>query len=392
MNIFKLIGVIAVIGIGLWASTVHAENLRSRTVHLECVPDSGFFCGPGGLKGELSIQRWEMGANKNQSGFIPSDGDPHPFLQLNVLLQCQAAHTGGESMGPRQFYVLYITPSSLGIPIRIITFNPFCESFRDRAGGRLPDIGDPNLWFTDNLLVKVVLEADDDDFLHGNDSLSVDVLIGVAQQPPVAGCISPPSGLVSWWPGDGNALDIVGPNDGTLFNGATFAPGLVGPAFSFDGVDDTMDFPETAITSDLQELTVDAWVRHDSLPVQIQRYITLGGPQEVVLRHNGSGQLHFFLRIGGVLHHVQVNGVLQVGVFHHVAGTFDGSIMRLYLDGVEVGSLAVSGTIAPPTFGFLSSSGESLDGLLDEVQFFDRALTAPEIAAIFAAGAAGKCK
>ncbi len=124
------------------------------------------------------------------------------------------------------------------------------------------------MWFTDDLLVRVVLEADDDDGLTGLDSLSVDVLIGVAQ-PPVAGCISPPPGLVSWWPGDGNALDIVGPNDGTLFNGATFAPGKVGPAFSFDGVDDTMDFPETAITSDLQELTVDAWVKHDSLPAQI---------------------------------------------------------------------------------------------------------------------------
>ena len=207
-----------------------------------------------------------------------------------------------------------------------------------------------------------------------------------------AACISPPSGLVSWWPGDGNALDIIGPNDGTPLNGATFAPGLVDQAFSFDGVDDFVAAPQTAITSDLQELTVDAWVKHGSLPVQIQRYITIGGPQEVVLRHNGSGQLHFFLRIGGVLHHVQVNGVLQVGVFHHVAGTFDGSIMRLYLDGVELASLAVSGTIAPPTFVNLSSPVETMDGLLDEIEIYDRALTAAEIAAIFAAGEAGKCK
>ena len=41
-------------------------------------------------------------------------------------------------------------------------------------------------------------------------------------------CIQPPAGLVSWWAGDGNANDIVGGNDGTLVNGATFAPGMVG--------------------------------------------------------------------------------------------------------------------------------------------------------------------
>ncbi len=384
MKIFKLIGAVTVIGIALWASTVHAQNVRSRTVDLECIPGNGVaFCGAAGTSGQLSIHRFELGSNNNKSGFIPTDGLPHPYVELTTtMLGCQSPRNDGE----RQFYVLYITLSSVGSPIRIINFNPSCDPLFHHTATRLPDIGDPNLWFTDDLLVRVVLEADEvEDF-----SLA-DVLAGTNQQ-PAAGCISPPSGLVSWWPGDVNALDIVGPNDGTLFNGATFAPGLVGPAFSFNGVNDFMFAPETAITSDLQELTVDAWVKHDSLPVQIQRYIS-GSNETFVLRHNGSGQLHFFIRIGSVLHHVQVNGVLQVGVFHHVAGTFDGSIMRLYLDGVEVGSLAVSGTVEPPTSVFLSSSSnEALDGLLDEVEFFDRALTAPEIAAIFAAGTAGKCK
>ena len=47
-----------------------------------------------------------------------------------------------------------------------------------------------------------------------------------------------PAGLVHWWPGDGNADDIVGGNHGTLSSGAAFAQGMVGQAFSFDGVDD----------------------------------------------------------------------------------------------------------------------------------------------------------
>ena len=56
-------------------------------------------------------------------------------------------------------------------------------------------------------------------------------------------CVQPPAGLVSWWPGEGNANDIVGSNHGTLQNGATFAAGMVGQAFSFDGIDDYVRFP-----------------------------------------------------------------------------------------------------------------------------------------------------
>ena len=60
-------------------------------------------------------------------------------------------------------------------------------------------------------------------------------------------CVVPPAGLVNWWPGDGSANDIVGGNNGTLQNGATFAAGFVGQAFSFDGVDDTVDIPAGAL-------------------------------------------------------------------------------------------------------------------------------------------------
>ena len=45
-----------------------------------------------------------------------------------------------------------------------------------------------------------------------------------------------PDGLVSWWPGDGHAADIWGNNDGTLMNGATYAPGLVGQATTSPGL------------------------------------------------------------------------------------------------------------------------------------------------------------
>ena len=49
-------------------------------------------------------------------------------------------------------------------------------------------------------------------------------------------CVSPPSNLVSWWPGDGNAGDIVSGNNGALKNGVTFGTGIIGQAFSLNGV------------------------------------------------------------------------------------------------------------------------------------------------------------
>jgi PKD repeat protein len=48
-------------------------------------------------------------------------------------------------------------------------------------------------------------------------------------------CTGLPSGLVAWWRGESNTLDAIGSNNAILVNGATYAPGKVGTAFSFDG-------------------------------------------------------------------------------------------------------------------------------------------------------------
>ena len=59
------------------------------------------------------------------------------------------------------------------------------------------------------------------------------------------------SGLISWWDGDSvsgtTVFDIANGNDGTLVNGATTAPGKVGNAFSFDGIDDFIQVPDSNV-------------------------------------------------------------------------------------------------------------------------------------------------
>jgi len=85
--------------------------------------------------------------------------------------------------------------------------------------------------------------------------------------------IAPPSGLVGWWPGEGNANDIVGNNDGTLQGDATFATGQVGQAFSFDGTGDYVDVGDIGVTGDW---TVDFWAKLDTAVPTIQYPIGTG--------------------------------------------------------------------------------------------------------------------
>ncbi len=211
----------------------------------------------------------------------------------------------------------------------------------------------------------------------------------------IPGCVEPPAGLVSWWTGDGSAMDSQDGHHGRLENGAQFASGLVDRAFRFDGVDDWVLVPETANIDGLQQLTIETWVKLDALPPgRIERFVTLTG-EKAVVRYDGlSGprQLHFYMNIGNRLRHIRVDDVLQTGLFYHVVATYDGQTMRLYLDGAQVGRLTASGTVGAGMAVELSSDVEPLHGLLDEVGVYNRALSGEEILALYDAGNAGKCK
>src|ERR1043166_3836594 len=88
--------------------------------------------------------------------------------------------------------------------------------------------------------------------------LSVSLVLAAAPRAPAA-CTPAPSGLLSWWPGDGNAADIVYTNTGTLQGGATNITGLVGKAFTFDG---SSAFVQIADSPSLRptNLTIECWV------------------------------------------------------------------------------------------------------------------------------------
>jgi len=54
-----------------------------------------------------------------------------------------------------------------------------------------------------------------------------------------------PEGAIEWWPADGDANDVVGGNNGTMMNGATFGAGEVGQGFSVDGISSFVEIPSS---------------------------------------------------------------------------------------------------------------------------------------------------
>ena len=212
----------------------------------------------------------------------------------------------------------------------------------------------------------------------------------------VAACAVQPVGLVAWWPGENNADDLFGIHPGILTNGTTFSAGKVGQAFQFDGIDDYAYVPATRSLAVSNAVTLEAWIRHTQLGASVQRYVTVS-PEKAQIRYDGLVSpvgYHFSIKVGGTFYQLRPGLVPTVNVFHHVVGSYDGSVQRLYVDGALVASQPVRGWLDPLTTSrvLLSNGpGESMHGLIDEPSVYNRALTAGEVLALYEAGGAGKC-
>ncbi|MBC8471557.1 MAG: DUF5050 domain-containing protein [Planctomycetes bacterium] len=197
-------------------------------------------------------------------------------------------------------------------------------------------------------------------------------------------------GLVGWWKFDEtsqkDAEDSSGfGNDGRLYNmlGDEWTPGNIGGCLRFDGDNDYVDCGDDESLNITDEITLSAWVWHEAFMIgQIERYITVR-PEIAVIRKESDERLHFYINTDGSFRHLRVGGVLTEGYWYHVAGTWDGITQRLYLDGVEIDNQTPGGVLWGTFSGVhISSGGESLNGLLDDVRIYNRALSAGEIASL----------
>jgi Ca2+-binding RTX toxin-like protein len=228
-------------------------------------------------------------------------------------------------------------------------------------------------------------------------------------------CIEPPAGLVSWWRGEGSARDAVGNNHGTVRNGARFASGYTGQAFSFDGDNDYVRAGTVGIINN-NDYTFEAWVRlPTSLPSgSFGGIVSMSeagvGDQALVIENNfaGLGRRGFTVvsyTEGGQADSVHQGSLPTTGVWHHVTGVRNtqNSTLKLYINGAEAASTPLSGTTAVYGDALLHIGGRevppqfepdgigSFPGRIDEVAVYNRALSADEVQDLFTARRAGKC-
>jgi uncharacterized protein (TIGR03437 family) len=217
-------------------------------------------------------------------------------------------------------------------------------------------------------------------------------------------CYQPPEGRVSWWPAEGDARDRWDGNHGQLEGGAGYAVGQVGQAFSFDGTGHVR--VANNVNLNVQTLTIEAWIRTGgTTDVALVGVIAaksgvdaFSGYEFAIGRPSQSGVLRFLLNGGaGGADFLGTTSVTN-NVFHHVAATYDGAMMKIYVDGNLDAQKAVSLTINYPSGRPLmigkrehSSIPGPFSGLIDEVALYNRALSASEIQSIYNAGKLGKC-
>ncbi len=195
------------------------------------------------------------------------------------------------------------------------------------------------------------------------------------------------SGLISCWKfdeGDGNAaMDSVGFNDGIVY-GASWVPGIAGNALSFDGSNDYVSVSHDN-SLNTTEMSFELWVnpRIASSFLMYKYSLSTG-----LFVREVSNKWIFHLN-GWV---VYSDSDIDVGAWTHLAGTYDGSSLRVYVNGVNEATEypwrpLVNDNSQALKFG--TSFASYFNGVIDEIAFYNRALTLEEIEQTYQNGLQG---
>ncbi|MFC1675670.1 LamG-like jellyroll fold domain-containing protein [Planctomycetota bacterium] len=211
-------------------------------------------------------------------------------------------------------------------------------------------------------------------------------------------------GLVGHWEfdyGSGDtAYDSAGTNNGTIYD-ANWTTGQIEGALDFDGIDDYVDCGNSAELNP-EYITISAWINTSaagSYNYIVSKDKTSWEQQRVwQLSKTENDNLRFVVfksddDYGGLddWNDVTGNAVLADGNWHLVTGTWDGSVIKVFVDGQEDGANNYSGFLQQGQtnnvlIGKKEDNPNNFNGSIDDVRFYNRALSSTEIQEIYTNG------
>ena len=196
----------------------------------------------------------------------------------------------------------------------------------------------------------------------------------------------PATDLVAHWTldeGSGHTVaDSSGGNHGGVLRGnPVWVQGVIGGALEFDGTDDFVDLGNPSdLPSGRSPRSLCVWAKTDSLSQDWRQAVSYGRP--------GLGEAMFIGRHGSTLYgggygdDVQRYGFWAIGEWHHICLTYDGTMARLYADGVRVASAAKNWNLVRERAYIGRQANdwpEFWDGPVDDVRIYNRVLSQSEI-------------
>ena len=200
------------------------------------------------------------------------------------------------------------------------------------------------------------------------------------------------------------AVDATGAHNGTYQNSVTLGAsgaiaGDTNKAANFGGgANDRVQVNPFGVAS--SGITILAWFKANNFGDD--RFIAKATGTNVPSAHwslgtDSNDTLKAQIKIAGTTRELTpAVSTMSTDVWYFIAVTYDGSTMRVYLDGVQVGSAAYAGavsndsTVAVALGNLPTGAGNrAFNGAVDEAAVYDNALSAAQIAALYAAADGG---
>jgi len=197
--------------------------------------------------------------------------------------------------------------------------------------------------------------------------------------------------LIGYWKLDENSGSqtfdsSAGGNTGELQE-AVWADGKFGSALSFNGQDAYVDFGNIAFEL-TNSLSISLWVNLNNHDEYYQRLFHAGQYAHPFFIRMKGNKINAALRTTSDTRGLLSTTTITTGQWHHVAITYDNEQYRLYINGQQESSSILSGNLSVQNENVMlgicpNSYVDALDGSLDEIRVYKKALTAEEVQALF---------